>query len=87
MIGHSEGGEGIAIAAAKSSDVKFIVSLAGLATNGFASLIKQNEDLVNNSAMKPTDKKRSNSINKLMFETAFKYADSANVREKLEETF
>lgn len=87
LIGHSEGGAACAIAAAQSTDVKFVISLAGLASNGLASLVQQNEDLVNHSQLSQTDKNRSNSINKLMFETAFKYADSANMKEKLEETY
>ncbi|SOD11465.1 alpha/beta hydrolase [Pedobacter xixiisoli] len=87
LIGHSEGGAASAIAAAKSSDVKFIISLAGLATNGFESLIQQNEDLVNHSQLSQADKNRSNQINRLMFETALKYADSVNMRAKLDETY
>lgn len=87
LIGHSEGGAASAIAAAKSADVKFIISLAGLASNGFASLIKQNEDLVNHSQLSQTDKNRSNQINRLMFETALKYADSANMRQQLDQTY
>jgi len=87
LIGHSEGGAASAIAAAKSKDVKFIISLAGLATNGFTSLIQQNEDLVNNSKLSQMDKDRSNRINRLMFETALKYADSSCMRVKLNETY
>lgn len=87
LIGHSEGAAASCIAAAESADIKFIISLAGLATNGFTSLVRQNEDLVNHSPLSQTDKNRSNSINKLMFETAFKYADSANMGDKLNETF
>jgi len=87
LIGHSEGGAASAIAASSSDKVKFIISLAGLATNGFESLIQQNSDLVNNSKLSQMDKDRSNTINKLMFETAYKYADSANMREKLDETY
>lgn len=87
LIGHSEGGAASAIAAAKSTKVKFLISLAGLASNGFASLIQQNEDLVNHSPLSQTDKNRANSINKLMFETALKYADSPNMGNELNETY
>jgi predicted acyl esterase len=87
LIGHSEGGAASAIAAAQSTDVKFIISLAGLASNGFASLIQQNEDLVNHSPLSATDKSRANTINRLMFETALKYADTSNMGDMLNETY
>jgi len=87
MIGHSEGGAAMSIAAAKSSDVKFIISLSGLAQNGFDALISQNESIVNNAKLPVYDKKRSNEINALMFRTALKYADSTNMETKLNETY
>jgi hypothetical protein len=87
LIGHSEGGAASAIAAAQSTDVKFIVSLAGLASNGFASLVQQNEDLVNHSPLTVTDKNRANAINRLMFETALKYADAPDMADRLNETY
>ncbi|MCX2475388.1 alpha/beta fold hydrolase [Pedobacter sp. MC2016-05] len=87
LIGHSEGGAAIAIAASKSKDVKFLISLSGLAQNGFDALISQNESLVNNSQLPDHDKARSNDINALMFQTALKYADSANMEAKLNETY
>lgn len=87
MLGHSEGGAAISIASAKSKDVAFLVSIAGLAMNGFDALIVQNETLVDNSAMNQRDKQRSNEINKLMFITAYQYADSSNMEDKLNETY
>ncbi|WP_231424728.1 S9 family peptidase [Pedobacter sp. Leaf250] len=87
LIGHSEGGAAMSIAAAKSKQVAFLVSLSGLAMNGFDALISQNEKLVNESKLPDYDKARSNEINALMFKTAFKYADSANMETKLNETY
>ncbi|KLT66757.1 S9 family peptidase [Pedobacter sp. BMA] len=87
LIGHSEGGAIISIAASKSKDVRFLISLSGLAMNGYDALISQNESMVNNSKLPDYDKARSNDINARMFKTALKYADSANMGAKLNETY
>lgn len=87
LVGHSEGGAASAIAAAQSKDVAFLISLSGLALDGMTSLKTQNEDLVNASQLKDYDKNRSNEINNLMFAVARKYADSANMEQKLNETY
>ncbi|PRD52030.1 alpha/beta hydrolase [Sphingobacterium gobiense] len=87
LLGHSEGGAAIAIAASQSADVAFLVSLAGLATDGLESLFVQNENLVANSPMSAVDKKRSNEINRLMFAVAYQYADSDSLENRLEETY
>ena len=87
LIGHSEGGAAIAIAASQSKDVAFLISLSGLAIDGRSSLKFQNEDLVAASTLPEVDKKRSNEINNLMFQTAYKYVDSANMEQKLNETY
>ncbi|GHE45929.1 alpha/beta hydrolase [Sphingobacterium griseoflavum] len=87
LLGHSEGGAAIAIAAAQCADVKFLVSLAGLATNGLESLFVQNESLVNSSKLSAIDKKRSNEINRLMFSVAYQYAHSDSLKSMLETTY
>lgn len=87
LVGHSEGGAASAIAAAKSKDVAFIISLAGLALDGQSSLKFQNEDLVANAKISDIDKKRSNEINNLMFKTAYQYVDSVNMEQKLNDTY
>lgn len=87
LLGHSEGGAAISIAASNSKDIAFLVSIAGLAMNGLDALIAQNEALVNHSQLSETDKGRSNEINKLMFITAYQYADSSNTATKLNETY
>ena len=87
LLGHSEGGAASAIAASRSENVDFIISLAGLSIDGITSLKNQNEDLVAASQLKDYDKKRSNEINNLMFMTAFNYADSANMESKLNDAY
>ncbi|MEJ2881788.1 alpha/beta hydrolase family protein [Pedobacter sp. GR22-6] len=87
LVGHSEGGAASAIAAAQSKDVAFIISLAGLAVDGMTSLKTQNEDLIAASQLKDYDRKRSNEINNLMFAVARKYVDSANMEQKLNDTY
>jgi uncharacterized protein len=83
LLGHSEGGAAIAIAASQSKDVHFLISLAGLAMSGYEALLQQNQDLVQHSPMSDYDKQRSNTINALMFKTAYLYADSANMEAQL----
>ncbi|MCD0490391.1 alpha/beta hydrolase [Pedobacter sp. MC2016-14] len=85
LLGHSEGGAGISIAAAQSKDVAFLISLAGLATSGVDAQIIQNLEGVAALDMPEYNKKRFNEINEIMFRTAFKYADSANMDAKLKE--
>jgi len=87
LLGHSEGGAAISIAASMSKDIKFLISLSGLAMNGLDALITQNEALVNNSPQKDRDKIRSNEINGLMFKTIYQYADSSNLETKIYETY
>ncbi|WP_025146475.1 alpha/beta hydrolase family protein [Pedobacter jeongneungensis] len=87
LLGHSEGGAVIALAAEKSKAVRFLISLAGLAMSGFDAQIKQNEDLVNHSALPDYDKRRSNEINRIMFETALKFADSDSMEVKLNDAY
>ncbi|QDW24179.1 alpha/beta fold hydrolase [Pedobacter sp. KBS0701] len=87
LMGHSEGGAVISLAAARSKEVKFLISLAGLAMGGFDAQIKQNEDLVAHSALPDYDKKRSNDINRIMFETALRYANSDSMEVKLNDAY
>lgn len=75
LIGHSEGGASISIAASKCKDVAFLISLAGLMTDGLSSVIQQNKDIVATSALPEEDKPRYDEINELMFRTAYEYAE------------
>lgn len=87
FIGHSEGGAAMSIAASKSSDVKFMVSLAGLCLDGLNALIKQNADLVRSYNLPDYTVKRYDVINELMFRVAYRYADSDSMEMKLQEAY
>lgn len=76
LIGHSEGGASISIAASKCKDVSFLISLAGLMTDGLSSVIQQNKDIVASSPLPEEDKPRYDEINDIMFHTAYDYAES-----------
>lgn len=83
LIGHSEGGAAVSIAASQSPDVAFVVSLAGLMLDGLTAVIRQNRDLVDVSAIPKEDKMLYHEINERMFQTAFRYADSDSLEEEL----
>lgn len=87
MIGHSEGGAAMSIAAARCKDIKFMVSLAGLCTDGLHALIEQNEKQVAAYHLPDYDVKRYNTIDELMFRVAYKYADSDSLESKLQEAY
>lgn len=87
LLGHSEGGAVMSIAASQSKEITFLVSLAGLATNGMESLLVQNENIVRTSPATPVDQKRYNQINRLMFSTAYQYAQSDSLESKLNEVY
>lgn len=87
LLGHSEGGAAISIAASRSKDVAFLVSLSGLASHGLESLLLQNEAIVKNGPQEQVDKDRSNEINRLMFATAYQYANSDSLESKLNQVY
>lgn len=87
LLGHSEGGAAIAIAAAQSNKVKFIISLSGLATNGLDALLEQNRQLVEVANIPQHDKDRYNDIDSRMFNTAFQYANDTAMGTKLNATY
>ncbi|MCJ8208406.1 alpha/beta fold hydrolase [Mucilaginibacter sp. RS28] len=87
LLGHSEGGMSIAIAASKEPKVAFLISIAGLCMDGYDALIMQNRDLVNAAPISNDDKNRYNQINEIMFKAARQYADSANLDKVLNERY
>jgi hypothetical protein len=87
LMGHSEGGAAITIAASQSKEIDFLVSIAGLATDGLSSLIRQNEDIVAATNIPDYNKKRYNDINRIMFQTAYDYAQSDSLEAKLNERY
>lgn len=84
-IGHSEGGAVISIAASMSKDIHYLISLAGLMTDGLSSLIKQNYDIVHTSPIPEHDMKRYDEINDIMFHKVYEHseADSAALAQVL----
>ncbi|MBP5386392.1 MAG: alpha/beta fold hydrolase [Prevotella sp.] len=83
LLGHSEGGASISIAASQSQDVAFLISLCGLMTAGLPSVIQQNIDIVESSPIPEADKKHYHEINERLFRMAYKYADSDSLEQKL----
>jgi pimeloyl-ACP methyl ester carboxylesterase len=65
--------------------VAFVISLAGLLSDGLSSVISQNYDLVEASSMKERDKQRYHQIMALMARTAYDYADSDSLQTKIYE--
>lgn len=79
LIGHSEGGAVVCIAAAKSKDVDFVVSLAGLAAPGLIALKAQNEAIVNTTkGISALKKERLNTLNNQVFDTAYAYRNATD---------
>lgn len=77
ILGHSEGGASMSIAASKCKDIRFLISAAGLMSPGLESVIQQNIDIVHTTEGLPEyDMKRYDEINNIMFHTAYKYADA-----------
>ena len=87
LLGHSEGGAAISIAASLSTDIKFLISLSGLAMNGMDALITQNEALVNAAKLKERERIRFNEVNAFMFAKAYQYADSTNAEQAIREAY
>ncbi|MGV3764605.1 MAG: alpha/beta hydrolase family protein [Chitinophagaceae bacterium] len=79
LAGHSEGGAVVCIAAAKSKDVDFVVSLAGLAAPGLIALKAQNQAIVNTTkGISVFKKERLNTLNEQVFDTAYVYRNAAD---------
>jgi thiol-disulfide isomerase/thioredoxin/alpha-beta hydrolase superfamily lysophospholipase len=87
LLGHSEGGAAIAMAAAWSNEAQFIISLSGLATNGLDALLEQNRQLVAIADIPQHDKDRYNDINAKMFNVAYQYANDTAMETKLRDTY
>ena len=75
-MGHSEGGATISIAASMCKDFRFLISLAGLMTDGLSSLIRQNYDIVHSSPIPQHDMKRYDEINDIMFHKVYEHAEA-----------
>lgn len=79
LMGHSEGGAAICIAAAKNKDIAFIVSLAGLAAPGLEALKAQNRTIVDSTAGISASKRlRLNTLNDSVFTTISQHAKDSD---------
>lgn len=87
FIGHSEGGAVMSIAASKSKDISFLISLAGLASNGYESNMRQNLALVEAAPIPEYDKKRHREVIQLMFDTVLKNVNSPVLDTIMRSTF
>ena len=77
VLGHSEGGATCSIAASECKDIRFLISVAGLMTDGLSSVIQQNKDIVaSTDGIPDINRKRYDEINGIMFHTAYEYANA-----------
>ncbi len=89
LLGHSEGGAAACIAASRCKDIAFLISAAGLMTDGLSSVIKQNIDIVHAAPIPDYDKSRYDEINGIMFPLVYQYAkaDSLVLANRLQEAY
>lgn len=70
LMGHSEGAAAACIAAAKTKDVAFVISIAGLAAPGLEALIAQNRAIVDGTAgISELKRTQLNALNDRVFKT------------------
>jgi hypothetical protein len=87
LAGHSEGGAAAIIAAASSKDIAFVITLAGLATKGIDALKLQNYAITRSAKISDYDRRRYDTINTRMFDTAYRYAGTPQMEAKLRSTY
>ncbi|MVT08591.1 alpha/beta hydrolase family protein [Chitinophaga tropicalis] len=87
LAGHSEGGAAAIIAAASSKDVAFVITLAGLAVRGIDALKLQNYAITRSAKISEYDRKRHDTINTRMFDTAYRYAFTPELESRLRNTY
>ena len=85
LIGHSEGGIIAPMVAVATSDVKFIVLLAGTGIPGNELLELQQELIGRASGMSESDLKTESEVNKGVFDIIVKSTDTALLRKELTE--
>ncbi|HEY1164527.1 MAG TPA: alpha/beta hydrolase, partial [Chitinophaga sp.] len=83
----SEGGAAAIIAAASSKDIAFVITLAGLATKGIDALKLQNYAITRTAKISDYDRRRYDTINTKMFDTAYRYAGTPEMETKLRSTY
>jgi uncharacterized protein len=87
LIGHSEGGAAAYIAASQSSDVKYVISLAGLATTGLKALKQQNEAIISSAGIAAQTAERYNSVNTFMFDSVYAHAQSPDLEQHIRNAY
>lgn len=80
LIGHSEGGIIAPMVASKSKDVAFIIMLAGPGIQGDQILLLQQKLIGKASGISDEDLKKSETINKKVFETVKKSSSLENLK-------
>lgn len=83
LVGHSEGGAAACIAASESKDVAFVISLSGVGITGMKALLLQNEAIVNSAPVTAVNKQRFNTVNKILFEIVYQYANDTALERRL----
>jgi pimeloyl-ACP methyl ester carboxylesterase/thiol-disulfide isomerase/thioredoxin len=79
LIGHSEGGAAACIAASRSPDVAFVVSLSGPGVTGLQALLTQNRTLISGSPATAVNKERFDSVTTLLLQTVYDHASDTGL--------
>lgn len=88
LMGHSEGGAAAMMAAAASDDVAFVVSLAGLMTDGLTSLVLQNDAIIDSYPGYSDEWRQTNKdFLLLLFRWVYEIPLSQSLAEPLRERF
>ncbi|MBQ0734193.1 alpha/beta hydrolase family protein [Aquimarina celericrescens] len=85
LIGHSEGGLIAPIVASNSSNVAFIISLAGPSLSGDKILLSQQKAIASSKGVSPSEIEKSQKINREAFEIVKKYRDKDTLNRKMTE--
>ena len=83
LIGHSEGGLIAPIVVTMSSNVAFIISLAGPSINGNRILLSQQKAIASAKGINETEINKSQQLNRNAFEIVKKYKDKTVLKEKM----
>lgn len=85
LIGHSEGGLIAPIVASKSSDVAFIISLAGPSLSGDKILLSQQKAIASSKGLSSSEIEKSQKINKEAFDIVKVYKNMDTLKRKMTE--
>ncbi len=85
LIGHSEGGLIAPIVASQSSNVAFIISLAGPSISGDKILLSQQKAIASAKGLNKFDIEKSQNLNRKAFEIVLLYKDKDTLNKKMTE--